>query len=283
MQGTPESLPYWARLAGALGPVLVGVASVVLTLALAFLYNEQKKLQEAEHYAALDVINWSWDGDELEVDIVNHGKGVAQNVSLTTLAYADNGAHRRYVTKSTVLKRPDQDNPWANAVEPAGNSTKLTGKRRVGELAPLDGSKDWVGIPFATFLQRMKEDGVEELKFCFVIEGVELSKRKAWTLLRHEMMITNPQEYSREEGLGSVTYTNHDGTFDNYFSSSFFSRWSSHLYVKFLRLLSRAPLLGLQPRDLDISGTARVKRMILRRRGRRTLNYVWREMGSIFK
>jgi hypothetical protein len=281
MQSVSSSLPYWVRFAGALGPVIVGFASVVLSLALAFLYNEQKKLQEANHKAALEVINWDWDGDELDVEVANYGNGVARNLSLTTLAYADNGAHRRFVAKSNVLKHGNQDNPWANAVEPDGEPKKLSGKRRVGELAPTEYPTNWVSISFDNFLRRMKEKGVEELKFCFVIQGVELSDRKSWTLLRDEMMVTNPQKYSRDTGMNSVTFTGHDGTFDRYFSRSFVTRWRSYLYVSSFALLGKVPILDLHPRKLDVSGTSRVKRLMLRRKICYPFRIIWSKLARL--
>jgi hypothetical protein len=274
VQPTPEQLPYWVRIAGALGPVLVGVVSVILSLALAFLYNEQKKLQEANHKAALDVVNWEWDGDRLEVDVVNHGNGVAQDIKLTTLAHADNGAHRKFSSKSNLLKRTGQDNPWANSVDSDGEVKKLGGRRRVGKIAPQEWSRDWMGINFRNFVQEMKELGVKELKYCFVIQGRELSNRKVWTFLRQEMMITNPQDYSPDSGLGPVTLTSHDGTFDRYFSQSFFKRWSSYLYVSSFMFFSMIPFLDLKPRVLDVSGTSRVKRLLLRRRIKRPFRVV---------
>jgi len=262
----PDQLPYWVRFIGALGPVIVSVVSVALTFALAFLYNEQKKIAEADHKAALDVTDWDWNGDRLEVDVVNHGNGVAERMQLATLVHADNDAHREYSLRSNVLKREGRDNPWANAVEADGKSKKLKGKRKVGKIAPETWNRKWHSIDFHNFIREMKDKGVKELKYCFVIKGVEMSNRQTYTLLREEMMITNPQDYNRSGGLGSVTYTSHDGTFDRFFSRSFLNRWSTHLYVRSFAVLSMIPFVGLQPRNLDASGTSRVKRLFLRRR-----------------
>lgn len=261
-----DQLPYWVRFIGALGPVIVSVVSVTLTFALAFLYNEQKKIAEADHKAALDVTDWDWNGDRLEVDVVNHGNGVAERMQLTTLVHADNDAHREYSLRSNVLKREGRDNPWANAVEADGETRNLKGKRRIGKMAPEIWNRKWHGIDFHNFIKEMKEKGVKELKYCFVIQGVEMSNRQTFTLLREEMMITNPQEYTKNDGLGSVTHTSHDGTFDRYFSRSFLNRWSTHLYIRSFAVVGKIPLLGLQPRDLDASGTSRVKRLFLKRR-----------------
>jgi hypothetical protein len=279
----PDQLPYWVRLIGALGPVIVSVVSVGLTFALAFLYNEQKKIAEADHKAALDVTDWDWNGDKLEVDVVNHGNGVAERMQLTTLVHADNNAHCEYSLRSNVLKREGIDNPWANAVEADGESKNLKGKRRIGKMAPEILDKKWYGINFHNFIREMKEKGVKELKYCFVIQGVEMSNRQTFTLLREEMMITNPQEYNRSDGLGSVRYTSHDGTFDRFFSRSFINRWSTYLYIRSFAVLSMIPFVGVQPRDLDASGTSRVKRLFLRRRINNTVSSLSESVSNIPK
>jgi len=95
------------------------IASLGLTAVLVRLYYQQKELVRVEKLPEIEISSRRIEGDELEVEISNYGRGLAKNVEYQTVIHAPNAdnfepllvrsrAQRLSVNSETTLERSIQ-------------------------------------------------------------------------------------------------------------------------------------------------------------------------------
>ena len=190
----PEWISQWSE-------VVSGLGSIVLSLLLVILYKRQQEQLSANNKALLDVSSVEWDRDKATIELSNYGNGVATNLSLLTLAYVDNGGHRRYVAKSNHLKRQDKSGEWANTIRPEEEDIEFKGKSRIGKMAPDTWPNDWIPTYFSSFIREMRATGSEEVKYLHVVKGAELSNDVCLTTVAPSTRIVNPQNFEQRSSV----------------------------------------------------------------------------------
>jgi hypothetical protein len=245
------------------------LGTVVLTVFLVLLYKRQARQLEAQHEAVLEVTSVEWYGDKAIIWVSNFGNGVAKNLNLATLVKSDTGEHREHIVRSNSLKRIDKEGEWTNLIQPGEERVPFYGTSKVGKLAPRNWSGDWISIKFSNFIRTARDNDSTEIKYTHIVQGAELSGNSCWDRIDPMTQSVNPQDFDREHSLGNLPgKTKHglDNTFHRYFRTSIFCKWAVRLYVFLIRILNKIiPKMKIRPRNLDASGTKRVKRVILKR------------------
>lgn len=258
----PTAVHQWSQ-------IIAGLGTVILTVFLVLLYKRQQEQLAAQHEAVLEVSNVEWYDDRAIVWVSNFGNGVAQHLSLVTLVKSDNDDHREYTLRGNALKRIDKEGEWTNIIQPGEENVPFHGKSKVGQLAPTDWPSAWISLSFSGFIRRAKDSGATEVKFCHVVKGAELSGSSCWDRVNPMNQSTNPQKFDFQHSLENLpTRTEHglDDTFYPYFKKSVIRKWAIRTYVLWLQFFNRVlPKITVRPRELDASGTRRVKRVVLKR------------------
>lgn len=249
--------------------IIAGLGTVILTIFLVILYRGQRDQLAARHEAVLEVTEVEWYRDKAIIWISNFGNGVAKDLFLTTLVKSNTGDHQTYALRSQGLKRIDKQGTWTNLIQPGEEDIPFHGKSVLGSVAPQTWARGWVPISFSTFVRRAKGNGSTEVKFCHVVNGVELSGDTCWDRLEPMDQIVNPQDFNRTHSLSdlpSVTKSGASNAFYPYFRESTIRNFAVRIYARALYFINKLfPRIKLRPRPLDASGTKRVKRVLLKR------------------
>lgn len=275
-----SSPPFWLQ---QWSEIIAGIGTVVLTIFLVLLYKRQAEQLEAQHEALIEVTDVEWYDDKAIIWVSNFGNGVAKNLRLATLVKSDTGEHREYIVRSNSLKRIDKEGEWTNLIRPGEENVPFHGTSKIGEMAPRNWPGDWISIKFSNFIRTARDNGATEVKYSHVVQGAELSGNSCWDRINPMTQSVNPQDFDWNhtlENLPGKTEHGLDDTFYRYFRSSFFWDLTMRLYVFLIRMLNRViPKIQLRPRNLDASGTKRVKRVLLKRDLKFSYRYLKRKLS----
>lgn len=276
----PSWLQQWSE-------IISGLGSIILTIFLVLLYKRQARQLEAQHEAVLEVTSVEWYGDKAIIWISNFGNGMAKNLRLATLVKSETGEHRDHVAQSNSLKRIDKEGEWTNLIQPGEEEVPFHGTSKIGALAPQKWPGDWLSIKFSTFVRKVSDNGATEVKYVHVVQGTELSGNSCWDRIDQMTRVINPQNFDQKHSLANLPRHTRDGadsTFRRYFQESVLQSWLARIYVMFVRLLDKlTPKVKLRPRNLDASGTKRMKRVILKRQVNNLYNNIKQKLSLISK
>lgn len=258
--------------------IITAIFAVAFSALLAILYKRQQKELAANHASILDIADVEWNQDEATIHLSNYGNGVVWNLSLVTLMHIDNGAHRNYALKGVRLENQETQGKLSTAIQDDKEAVEFKAESKVQVPSHPGAPSDWVNASFSKFIRRMKREGASEVKYQHVIRGWELSGKRVTTPLPSLTQKINVESFEHDHSLEDhhdIWYVGGD-TFRPYFPISYSDKLKDRIYTKAVRLAdSVIPRVSLRPRGLDLSGTKRIRRVLLKQAIRYRIKKVW--------
>ncbi|MDB9247395.1 hypothetical protein PN419_00035 [Halorubrum ezzemoulense] len=250
----PEWLSSWIQL---VAPLI----SAGLTLVLVYLYREQKNLIAADHRPILEVVDYSFDEDDATVELVNHGNGVATNVTLVTLMYTDNGEHKYCSVYRHRMTRTD--NTSSNSLGPTGDVIEYEGKSKIKKRFNIRGQSEFRSVSFSSALSHFERTGAESVKFIHVVDADDLvgkPVRAPLYRITREVNLNNIDNYS-VGSIQQVRMDTEDYTFDPYFKyPSLWQRLAQTIHLKCAKVVGSDYRSVSKWWKRNASGLSRVKK-----------------------
>lgn len=271
-----------------IGVTVIGTAITLLSIA----YSRVKaRIDRASHKPILEVEGYRWENDRLIVELSNTGNGVVEQLCLTTLARADNGAHRRYGISNVYLERTGSSR--SRSLQPGDQSVEFAATSKVKTPAPMFWGDEWRSTRFSNAVRSMKDRGTEQLLYTHLIQGADAMGKRVTKRLEPTPSEINPQQFGRGNSLENPSPTlisNPTGPFVRHMNPTRRMKYRSKLYTRWFdfwgwiypsRLVALIVPEGLRKRFgtyvsirrrvICIDGVRRTNRAIIRR----NMSHLW--------
>lgn len=180
----PEWFTGWIELA-------LAMLSVVISYLLYRLYRQQKKLLAADHKAIVSARLVDSESITSTIELKNSGNGVAKNIKLVTYFTIPDEYENKYAEVGVYLNK-DGEEGIEGAVLQSGEKGEFNCKPKIG-VKETDRPEGWDTKWLLEAFDEMKEDGIEEVKYCFVVEYTEFTEESQTVIVTPFVASLNPQ------------------------------------------------------------------------------------------
>lgn len=190
--------------------VVASILSASATVALAFLYrrqgrilNAQKEIQRVEQLPEIDVVDYTIEGDELEVIISNYGSGIGKNIRFCTAIAAplDDRIEPMLADSRARRVRENDEQTLERTVNPHESEVRFRGTPKI--KVSIDGRERSCG-DFSTAYDILQREDPKSIKYqIYVVVDDQLGGCQSKQLFGFppSMVRTEPENESNDEQL----------------------------------------------------------------------------------
>jgi len=180
----PEWFTGWVE-------IVLAFLSVVISYLLYRLYRQQKNLLAANHKAIVSAKLTDSEAIESTIELKNSGNGVAKDMKLLTYFTIPNEYRNKYAEVGVYLTKDGKEGVEGAVLQP-GEGGKFSCSPKIGVKESED-PENWDKKRLLQAFGEMTEDGIEEVKFCFVVEYTEFTKESQTVIVTPFVSSLNPQ------------------------------------------------------------------------------------------
>ncbi|WP_139326555.1 hypothetical protein [Natrinema saccharevitans] len=166
LSSPPKWLTGWAE-------VILSSFSVIISYLLYRLYGQQKELLAADHKAIVSGKLQDSDTIESEISLSNYGNGIAKDLKLITYFTVPEDYKQKYSEVGVYLNQDGLEGVEGSVLQP-GEKEEFSCKPKIG-VRETEDSETWDMKWLLEAFNEMKQDGIKEVKFCFVVEYQEFT------------------------------------------------------------------------------------------------------------
>lgn len=163
----PEWLQSWLD-------VILSLFAVIISYLLYRLYGQQKELLAANHKAILSGKLIDSEALQSTIGLSNHGNGIAKDIRLTTYFTVPEEFEDKYSAVGVYLIKEGQEGVEGAVLQP-GEEQEFNCLPKIG-VRETEDPDSWDTKWLLSAFDEMAEDGIEEIKYCFVAEYNEFTE-----------------------------------------------------------------------------------------------------------